>query len=61
MVELYGGRATSSISGETNYVVAGPGSGAKLEIAETHGVPVLRENEFISLLERKGLQPDKLK
>jgi DNA ligase (NAD+) len=61
MVELYGGRATSSISGETDYVVAGPGSGAKLEMAEAHGVPVLRENEFISLLERRGLQPDKLK
>lgn len=61
MVELYGGRATSSISGETDYVVAGPGSGAKMEMAEAHGVPVLRENEFISFLEKRGLEPDKLK
>jgi DNA ligase (NAD+) len=61
MIELYGGRATSSISGETDYVVTGPGSGAKLEAAEANGVPVLREEEFISFLQKRGVYPDKLK
>jgi DNA ligase (NAD+) len=59
MIELYGGRATSSISGETDYVVAGPGSGAKLEAAEANGVPVLREEEFLSFLQKRGVYPDK--
>jgi DNA ligase (NAD+) len=61
MIELYGGRATSSISGETDYVVAGPGSGAKLEAAEANGVPVLQEEEFISFLQKRGVYRDKPK
>jgi DNA ligase (NAD+) len=59
MIELYGGRVTSSISGETDYVVAGPGSGAKLEAAEANGVPVLREEEFLAFLQKRGVYPDK--
>jgi DNA ligase (NAD+) len=55
LVERYGGRATSSVSSETDYVVAGPGSGAKLDKAKTHEVPVLRENDFISFLEERGI------
>ncbi len=55
LVERHGGRATSSVSGETDYIVAGPGSGSKLNQAENHGVPVLREDDFISFLESRGI------
>jgi DNA ligase (NAD+) len=55
LVERYGGRATSSVSPETDYVVAGPGSGAKFDKAKTHKVPVLRETEFVSFLEDRGI------
>jgi DNA ligase (NAD+) len=52
-VEQLGGRATSSVSGQTDYVVAGPGAGSKLDEAQERGVPVLDEKEFINLVEER--------
>ena len=49
-VERLGGRATSGVSGETDYVVAGPGAGQKLEQARERDVPVLDEDEFVALV-----------
>jgi DNA ligase (NAD+) len=54
-VERHGGRATSSVSGETDYVVAGPGGGSKLDEAEARDVPVLNEDAFLDLLEERGV------
>lgn len=56
LVEQHGGRATSSVSGQTDYVVAGPGAGQKQEDAEDLGVPVLDEEAFVDLLREKGLE-----
>ena len=53
IVEQRGGRATSSVSGETNYVVAGPGAGSKLDEAHDRDVPVLDEEGFIEFLEER--------
>ena len=52
-VEQLGGRATSSVSGQTDYVVAGPGAGSKLDEAQERGVPVLDEKEFIDFVEER--------
>ena len=49
-VERLGGRATSSVSGETDYVVAGPGAGQKLDTARKRDVPVLDEDEFVTFV-----------
>jgi DNA ligase (NAD+) len=38
------------VSGETDYLVAGPGAGSKLEEARSHDVPVLSEKEFNALV-----------
>lgn len=46
-----GGKASSSVSKKTDFVVAGDGAGSKLEKAEELGVRVLDEAAFIRLLE----------
>jgi len=50
-VELLGGRATSSVSGETDYVVVGHDPGSKLEDARQQGVATVDESEFEEMLE----------
>jgi DNA ligase (NAD+) len=52
-VARLGGRATSSVSGQTDYVVAGPGAGAKLDEAGERDVPVLDEEEFVAFVEER--------
>ncbi len=52
LVEERGGRATSSVSSETDYVVAGPGAGSKLDDAKKHDVPILDEEGFKEFLNK---------
>lgn len=51
LIEINGGKNVGSISGKTNYVVAGENMGpSKLQKANDLGIPIISEDEFIALL-----------
>src|SRR6267143_1071024 len=50
LVRKMGGKATSSVSAKTDYVVAGPGAGSKLERAQKLKLSVLDEEQFLALV-----------
>lgn len=50
LIERYGGRAGSSVSKKTDFLLAGSDAGSKLEKARTLGVRVLDEGEFEGLI-----------
>ncbi|RQW04056.1 MAG: hypothetical protein EH225_06270, partial [Calditrichaeota bacterium] len=52
MVENLGGRASSSVSKKTDYVVVGENAGSKAEKAKELDVPILSENEFLKLIRK---------
>lgn len=49
-IESQGGRVTSSVTGKTNFVIAGEAAGSKLEQARKLGVRVLTQDEWEELL-----------
>jgi DNA ligase (NAD+) len=51
-IEKLGGKVSSSVSKKTGYVVAGENPGSKLTKAESLGVTVLTEEEFIDMINK---------
>ena len=52
LITAAGGRVTASVTRKTDYVVAGPGAGSKLDKAREAGVKVLTEDEWLALIKK---------
>ncbi len=57
-IRALGGNVGSSVSKKTDFVIAGPGAGSKLEEAQALGVTVISEEQFLTML--GGNSPGKL-
>ena len=49
LIQSLGGKASSSVSKKTSYVVAGENAGSKLTKAESLGIKILTETEFLTM------------
>lgn len=50
MIQKHGGKPAGSVSKNTDYLIAGSDAGSKLAKAESLGVKVLSENEFLTMV-----------
>jgi DNA ligase (NAD+) len=51
-IEKKGGKVSSSVSRNTDYVVVGESPGSKRDKAEDFDIPILEEDEFLELMEK---------
>ena len=50
IIESYGGKASSSVSKKTTYVLAGENAGSKLKKATDLGINIINEDQFIEMI-----------
>ncbi len=50
-IELFGGKASGSVSKKTTYVVVGENAGSKERKARELGIPILSEDDFLKMIE----------
>lgn len=50
IIENFGGKTSSSVSKKTTYVLAGEDGGSKLTKAQSLGIKIINEQEFISMI-----------
>ena len=55
LIEEHGGRTSSSVSKKTDFLLAGEAAGSKRIKAESLGVPILDQAQFLSLIEDDSL------
>ena len=50
-IELFGGKASGSVSKKTSYVVVGENAGTKERKARELGIPILSEDDFLAMIQ----------
>ena len=50
IIESFGGKASSSVSKKTTYVLAGEEAGSKLDKANSLGIEVINEEQFKEMI-----------
>ena len=55
-IKRRGGRVVSGVTGKTTYLLVGKGGGGKRPKAEELGIPLVEEDDFLSLLKGRGFE-----
>ncbi len=50
LIEKHGGKTSSSVSSNTDFVLAGESAGSKLNKAQKLGIPIIDEKEFLDMI-----------
>lgn len=50
-IELFGGKASGSVSKKTSYVIVGENAGSKERKARELGIPILSEDDFLAMIQ----------
>ena len=50
-IELFGGKASGSVSKKTSFVVVGENAGSKERKARELGIPILSEDDFLAMIQ----------
>jgi len=53
LIEKHGGKTTSSVSGNTDFLLAGDSPGSKYDDAQKHGTPIIDQQQFLKLIDEK--------
>jgi DNA ligase (NAD+) len=61
LIEKLGGRAVSSVSSKTDYLIAGEDAGSKLQKAQENNVPILSEEDLKKMLHQETEDSNGLK
>ncbi|SHE93262.1 DNA ligase (NAD+) [Fodinibius roseus] len=51
MIEKHGGKVTSAVSGNTDYLLAGDSPGSKYDQAQERDIPILNQDAFLDLID----------
>jgi len=54
LIRQYGGNPSKSISKKTSFLLCGSDAGSKLEKAQSLGIPIISEEEFINIINKKA-------
>jgi DNA ligase (NAD+) len=50
LIEKHGGKTSSSVSSNTDFLLAGDSAGSKLNKAQKLGIPVINEEKFLEII-----------